>query len=66
MYELDRSAYVPLAGEQTGAGSVWSSETTGFCLQTLPQVLACFRPLSFLHEIQSKVQIRGNFAIAVW
>lgn len=49
IHELDRAAHVPVAGEQTGAGSVWTSETTGFCLQTLPQVLACFTTLSFLH-----------------
>ena len=42
---LDRAAHVPLAGEQAGAGSVWSSETAGFCLQTLPQVPACFKTL---------------------
>lgn len=37
--ELDRSAYLPLAGDQVGTGSVWSPEKTDFCLQILPQVL---------------------------
>lgn len=37
--EPDRTAYLPLDGEQVGHGSVWSQEKTGLCLQTLPQVL---------------------------
>lgn len=61
IYDLDRSAYVPLAGEQTGAGSVWSSETTGFCLQTLPQVLACFKTLSFSPWNLIKSSDKGQF-----
>lgn len=60
--ELDRSAHVPLAGEQTGDGPVWSSETTGFCLQTLPEVLSCYKTLSLPHEIKSQAERRGSFA----
>lgn len=42
----DRAAFVPVAGEQARSGSVGSPEKAGFCLQALPQVLACNKTLS--------------------
>lgn len=43
VFESGRSAYLPLDGDQIGHGSVWSQETTGLCLQILPQVRTCLR-----------------------
>ncbi len=63
--ELGRSAYLPLGGDQVGNVSVWSSETTGFGLQILPQVLhmsESYKKKSF-HKIAYICQRRDIYKI---
>lgn len=62
MCDPDRSAYVPVAGEQARSGSVGSPEKTGFCLQTLPQVLPAIK-LSSLPKVKSNKKLREGATV---